>query len=46
MKKFKGFTDVFRYRMGDYRIVFQIKDKELVVLVVKIGICGNVYNDL
>ena len=33
----------WRYRVGDYRLVCQIKDTELVVLVVKIAHRSGVY---
>jgi len=36
----KGF---WRYRVGDYRIICYIKDKELIVLAVNIGTRGDVY---
>jgi len=39
--KFKGY---WRYRVGDYRIICDIKDKELIVLAIKIGTRGDVYN--
>lgn len=34
---------LWRYRVGDYRIIAQIKDAEVVILVVKIGKRENVY---
>ena len=30
-------------RIGDYRVIYQIKDKELIILVLKIGHRKNVY---
>ncbi|MEX1032287.1 MAG: type II toxin-antitoxin system RelE/ParE family toxin [Cellvibrionaceae bacterium] len=33
----------FRVRQGVYRIIYEIQDKELVVLVVKVGHRKNVY---
>ena len=33
----------WRYRVGDYRVLCRIKDKELVVSVVEIGHRSNVY---
>ena len=35
--------DLWRFRVGDYRIICDIQDAELVVLVVKIGKRGDVY---
>ena len=37
----KGF---WRYRVEDYRIICDVRDKELVVLVVKIGHRSKVYD--
>ncbi len=34
---------LWRYRVGDYRILCQIKDKELLVLVVAVGHRRNIY---
>ena len=34
---------LWRYRVGDYRIICDIKDEELYVLVVKIGNRRDVY---
>ncbi len=30
--KLKGFTDVFRVRVGDYRVIFRKGDTELMIL--------------
>jgi mRNA interferase RelE/StbE len=35
---------LWRYRVGEYRIVCQIQDDVLVVLVVRVGHRKNVYN--
>jgi mRNA interferase RelE/StbE len=34
---------VWRYRVGDYRILCDIRDERLVVMVVKVGHRGDVY---
>ncbi len=34
---------LWRYRVGDYRIICQINDKEMVVLVVSVGHRRDVY---
>jgi mRNA interferase RelE/StbE len=43
IKKLAGEGDLYRIREGDYRIVYTIRDKELIVLVVKIGNRKEVY---
>ena len=42
----KGVKDLCRIRCGDYRIVYSIRDRELLVLVVRIGDRKNVYERL
>ncbi len=43
VKKLAGEDDLYRIREGDYRIIYSIQDKELIVLVVKIGDRKEVY---
>ena len=43
VKKLAGENDLYRIREGDYRIVYTIRDKELIVLVLKIGDRKEVY---
>jgi len=33
----------FRVRIGDYRVIYEINDDELVLIVIKIGARGDVY---
>ena len=42
-KKLAGMQDLYRIRVGDYRIIYEIRDKVLLVLIVKIGHRGSVY---
>lgn len=46
VEKITGEDDLYRVRSGDYRILYTIKDKELLVLVVKIGDRKEVYRRL
>jgi len=43
VKKLTGMDDLYRIRMGDYRIVYQIHDDRLIVLVVRIAHRRDVY---
>jgi mRNA interferase RelE/StbE len=43
VKKLAGEEDLYRIREGNYRIIYTIQDKELIVLVVKIGDRKEVY---
>ena len=42
-KKLKGADDLWRVRAGSYRVIYQIQDEQLLVLVVKIGHRKKVY---
>lgn len=35
--KLEDEDDLYRIRVGDYRVVYRIKDQELVVLIIKLG---------
>ena len=43
MKKLAAKENLYRYRVGDYRIIYEIRDKILVVLIVRIGHRREVY---
>ena len=34
---------MYRYRKGNYRIIYQIRDQELIVLLLAIDVRGSVY---
>lgn len=42
----KKLTDVeaYRIRVGNYRIIYEIFDKELIVNIVALGVSGNIYD--
>ena len=42
-KKLKGRDDLWRIRAGDYRIVYEVRDQILVVLIVRIAHRREVY---
>ena len=41
--KLTGAEDIWRVRVGDYRIVYRIEEDRLVVLVIRIGHRRDVY---
>jgi mRNA interferase RelE/StbE len=43
VKKLAGEDDLYRIRESAYRIIYTIRDKELIVLIVKIGDRKEVY---
>jgi mRNA interferase RelE/StbE len=42
-KKLAGTLDLWRIRVGDYRVIYTINDGQLVVLVVRLGHRSDVY---
>lgn len=43
VKKLKGAEDLYRIRVADYRIVYELKDERLIILVIKIGHRREIY---
>ena len=43
IKKLKGPEDLYRIRIGNYRVIYTIENKKLTVIVVKIGHRKEVY---
>jgi mRNA interferase RelE/StbE len=44
--KLKGASDLWRVRVNDYRIVYQIKDEQLLILIIRIGHRKDIYEGL
>ncbi len=42
-KKLKGAGDFWRIRIGDYRVICQIQDRALIVLIVTLGDRKDIY---
>lgn len=42
-EKLEGSHDLYRIRSGDYRVIYQIFNKKLLILIVKIGHRREVY---
>jgi mRNA interferase RelE/StbE len=42
-RKLEGYDDLFRLRVGDWRIIYQIIDDQLLILVLEIGSRGEIY---
>ncbi|MBX7237484.1 MAG: type II toxin-antitoxin system RelE/ParE family toxin [Caldilineales bacterium] len=45
-KKLRGYENLYRLRVGDWRMIYAIEDDRLVVLVIEIAPRGGVYRDL
>lgn len=43
VKKLKGAENQYRIRVGDYRIIYEIQDRALLIVVLKVGHRGDVY---
>jgi mRNA interferase RelE/StbE len=43
VKKLKGYSDLLRLRVGDYRIIYKVNNGELIVLVIDVGNRGEIY---
>lgn len=41
--KLHGSSNIFRIRCGDYRIIYQIQNEELILLIIKVGHRQEVY---
>jgi mRNA interferase RelE/StbE len=44
--KLSGNEDLYRIRVGHYRVIYAIQDRELIVVVVKVGSRQDVYRGL
>ncbi len=41
-----GYPDLWRIRIGDYRVIYTINDAELIVLALRIAHRGSVYRNV
>ena len=44
VKKLAAEADLYRIRIGEYRVVYQIRDRDLLILIVKIGHRREIYS--
>ena len=42
-RKLSGYDDVFRIRIGRYRLLYSIGSKKLVIIILKVGHRRNIY---
>lgn len=43
IKKLAGYDDRYRLRVGDYRVIYDIEDQQLIILVVGVGHRREIY---
>jgi len=43
-RKLVGKSDLYRVRIGEHRVIYQIRDDQLLVLIVKVGHRRDVYS--
>lgn len=43
MKKLRGEEGIYRIRDGDFRIIYRIEDKKLLILVLSVGNRREIY---
>lgn len=43
VKKMRGEPELYRIRVGDYRVIYRIDGKRVVILILKIGYRRDVY---
>ncbi len=43
IRKLSGLESVYRFRVGDFRVVYELRARQLVILVIKIGDRREVY---
>jgi mRNA interferase RelE/StbE len=46
VKKLTSFDNLYRLRVGDWRIIYAIEDERLIVLVLEISTRGSAYREL
>ncbi|WP_226036790.1 type II toxin-antitoxin system RelE family toxin [Aquibacillus saliphilus] len=42
----KGINSAFRLRVGDFRIIYELKNKELLIFVIAVGSRGEIYKGM
>ena len=42
-RKLRGYTDVYRIRVGTFRVLYSVEDERVVVIVLKVGQRKDIY---
>ena len=43
IKKLRGMDEIYRLRVGDYRVLFEKNDKEFIIIIIAVGNRGQIY---
>lgn len=43
IKKMKGYTNTYRLRVGDIRMIYKVEDEKVILYVLDIDFRGNIY---
>ena len=46
LKKLKGPASLYRIRVGDYRVVYEVRQHQLIIVVIKLGHRSDVYRGI
>jgi mRNA interferase RelE/StbE len=46
VRKLAGYTDRYRLRVGNYRVIYEIVESELIILIVGVGHRREIYPKL
>lgn len=46
IKIMQGYKDLYRLRVGQYRLIYQIKENELIIFLFKAGNRGDIYKNI
>ena len=42
-RKLRGYEDVFRVRVGTYRIIYSVESRQLLIIILKVGHRKDIY---
>jgi len=45
-KKLSGYDNLYRVRVGDWRISYAVEDDRLIILILEVDPCGGAYRGL
>lgn len=45
-KRLVGYADLYRIRIGDYRVIYEIRNQKLIIVVIKIAHRKDIYKFL